>query len=82
MERLPLRTDVERWRFLLMKWTERFEIRPGALERKIRADYLDNVVRGRDLLDRVCWNLAQVFFARLLRRAVPNLLGVATLSKQ
>ena len=53
MERLPLRADVERWRFLLMKWTERLEIRPGALEREIRSDHLDDIVRGGDLLDRV-----------------------------
>jgi hypothetical protein len=35
-----------------MKWTERLEICPGAFERKIRADYIYDVVRGSNLLDR------------------------------
>src|SRR6266496_2152106 len=48
---LSLRTHMERWRFLLMKWAKRLEIRPRAFERKVRADYFDDVVRGCDLLD-------------------------------
>jgi hypothetical protein len=34
-----------------MKRTERLEICPSALERKIRADYIYDVVRGSNLLD-------------------------------
>lgn len=48
---LTLRADVKRRRFFLMKWTERFEIRAGALQREIRADDFDNVIGGCDLLD-------------------------------
>ena len=50
MERLPLRADVERWRFFLMKWAERFEICARALQRKIRTNYFDDIVRRGDLL--------------------------------
>src|SRR5437016_5296275 len=32
MKRLPLRTDCERWCFLLMEWTKRLERRAGTLE--------------------------------------------------
>ena len=49
---LPARADRERGRFLLMKWAERLEICAGAFERKIRADHVDDVIRGSDLLDR------------------------------
>ena len=48
---LPARADHERRRFLLMKWTKRFEICSGAFERKIRADYVYDIVRGSNLLD-------------------------------
>jgi hypothetical protein len=41
---------MERRRFLLMKWTERFEICAGAFQWEIRANHLDDVVRRRDLL--------------------------------
>ena len=51
MERLPARAHDERRRFLLMKWAERLEIRSRAFERKIGADYFDDVVCGGDLLD-------------------------------
>ena|SRR6266404_3827773 len=51
VERLPARTHRERRRFLLMKGAERLEVRSRALERKIRADHFDNVIRGSDLLD-------------------------------
>src|SRR5213076_2169918 len=51
MKCLPARAHHERWRFLLMKWAERLEIRSRAFEWKIRADYFDDVVRGGDLLD-------------------------------
>jgi len=50
MKCLALRIDVKRRRFLLMKWTERLEICAGPFQRKIRADHLDDVVGGRDLL--------------------------------
>jgi hypothetical protein len=50
---LALRTNVKRWCFLLMKRTERLEIRSGATEWKIRANHLYNVIGGGDLLD--CW---------------------------
>ena len=48
---LPLRTDGKRRRFFLMKRAERLEGRAGALERKIRADHFDDVIRRRDLFD-------------------------------
>src|SRR5581483_9157845 len=48
---LPLRIHMKRRRFFLMKWTERLETRSRALERKIRADDLDDVIGGGDLLD-------------------------------
>ena len=35
-----------------MKRTERSEIRSRALERKVRTDHVDNIVRGSNLLDR------------------------------
>jgi hypothetical protein len=38
MKRLPLRADMERRSFFLMKWAERLEIRAGTFERKIGAD--------------------------------------------
>ena len=69
VKRLPLRTDRERRRLLLMKRAERLEIRARALERKIRADHLHDVVRGGDLLD-VCVGIvpmAYSLFARLQR---------------
>src|ERR1700737_3394929 len=50
MKRLTLRTDVKRRRFFLVKRTERLEISAGPFQRKIRADHLDDVVGGRDLL--------------------------------
>ena len=50
---LPRRVDVERRRLLLMKRTERAKVRAGTLEGKIGADYLHDVVRGRDLLNDV-----------------------------
>jgi hypothetical protein len=34
-----------------MKGAERLEVRPSALEREIRADHFDDVVRGGDLFD-------------------------------
>src|SRR5436309_3240396 len=49
---LPARADRKRRRFLLMKWAQRLEIYPGAFERKIRADYFYDIVRGSNLLDR------------------------------
>ena len=48
---LALRTDGKRRRFFLMKRAERLEGRASALERKIRADHFDDVVRRCDLLD-------------------------------
>src|SRR5439155_1185478 len=56
MKRLPLRTDVERGRFLLVKRAERFEVRARAFEREIRPDHVDDIVRGGDLLDGLRWN--------------------------
>ena len=51
MKGLPARTDGEGWRFLLVKRTERLEVRARALERKIRADHLHDIVGRSDLLD-------------------------------
>jgi len=51
MKGLAARADHERRRFLLMKWAKRFEIYPGAFERKIRADHFNDIVRRSNLLD-------------------------------
>ncbi len=83
MKCLALRIDVKRRRFLLMKWTERLEICAGPFQRKIRADHLDDVVGGGDLLYGFYWNhVGCLFFARLLSEAMPNLLSAGALSKQ
>ena len=42
---------MEGRRFFLMKRAERFEIRAGTLQGKIRADYFNDIVGGGDLLD-------------------------------
>ena len=52
MKRLPARTHHERRRLFLMKGAERLEIGSRAFQRKIRTNYFDDIVRGRDLLDR------------------------------
>ena len=51
MKRLALRTDVERWRLLLVKRAECFEVRARAFQRKIGTDHLDHIIGGGDLLD-------------------------------
>jgi len=48
---LTLRTNCERWRFLLMEWAKRLEIGPCAFKREIGTDHFHNIVRGGDLLD-------------------------------
>ena len=65
-----------------MERAERLEIRAGPFQRKIRADHLDDVVTGRDLLYGFRWNHSTLFFARLLSEAMPNLLSAGALSKQ
>ena len=50
MKRLPLWINVKRRRFFLVEWTERLEISAGPFHREIRADHLDDVVGGCDLL--------------------------------
>ena len=82
MKRLPLWINVKRRRFFLVEWTERLEISAGPLHREIRADHLDDVVGGRDLLYGFRWNHLTLFFARLLSEAMPNLLSAEALSKQ
>ena len=83
MKCLTLRIDVKRRRFLLMKGTKRLKICAGPFQRKIRADHLDDVVGGGDLLYGFYWNhVGCLFFARLLSEAMPNLLSVGALSKQ
>ena len=83
MKCLTLRIDVKRRRFLLMKGTKRLEICAGPFQRKIRADHLDDVVGGGDLLYGFYWNhVGCLFFARLLSEAMPNLLSVGAVSKQ
>jgi hypothetical protein len=51
VKRLSLRADREGGRFFLMKGAERFEVRSGAFERKIRSDHFNDVIRRRDLFD-------------------------------
>ena len=51
VKRLALWTDMKRWRFFLMKGAECLEIRPGAFQRKVGANYFHDVVCGRDLLN-------------------------------
>ena len=83
MKRLPLWINVKRRRFFLVEWTERLEISAGPFHREIRADHLDDVVGGRDLLYGFRWNhLGCLFFARLRSEAMPNLLSAGALSKQ
>ena len=53
MKCLPLRTNVERRRFFLVKRTERSKIRTSSFQREIGADHLHNVIRGGNLFD--CW---------------------------
>src|SRR6266700_5242156 len=80
MKCLPARAHHERWRFLLMKWAERLEIRSRAFEWKIRADYFDDVVRGGDLLDclrRDRSHARMIILPRLNLKAMPNLRGAA-----
>ena len=62
VESLPLRTNVKRGRLFLVKGAKRLEIRTRAFQWKIGADHLDDVVRRGDLLDVLCWNLAQLIF--------------------
>ncbi len=81
MKCLALRIDVKRRRFFLMERTERLEIRAGPFQWKIRADHLDDVVTGGDLLYGFRWNHSSLFFARLLSEAMPNLLSAGALSK-
>ena len=59
---LPARTYRKGGRFLLVKWTERFEIGSGPFQREIRAYHLDNVVGSGDLLDVLCRNHAHIAF--------------------
>jgi hypothetical protein len=59
-----------------MKWTERLEICPGALERKIRADYIYDVVRGSNLLDHFRRDRSHarlIILSRLVFEAMSNL---------
>lgn len=51
VEGLPLRAHVKRRRFFLMKRAQGFEISARSLNRKIRADHLDDVIRRSDLFD-------------------------------
>ena len=60
MKRLPLRDDVKRRRFFLMKWAERPEVRTRAFEWKIRTDHLNDVVGGGNLLDGLRRNCSHV----------------------
>ena len=61
MKGLPLRADVKRRRFLLMKWAKRLEIRSRSLERKIGPDDLHDIVGCGDLLDGLGWD--HVFYS-------------------
>src|SRR5262249_9673121 len=51
MKGLALRTNGERRRLFLMKWTERLETCPRPLQRKISSNDFHDIVRGRDVLD-------------------------------
>src|SRR5438477_9476014 len=62
VESLPLRTNMKRRRLFLVKGAKRVEIRARAFQWKIGADHLDDVGRRGDLLDVLCWNLAQLIF--------------------
>jgi len=50
VKRLPLRVYVERRGLFLVKRTERLKVHTGAPEREIRANHVNDVVGGRDLL--------------------------------
>lgn len=58
VKRLPLRADMKGGGLFLMERAERFEISAGALERKIRANHLNDIIRCSDLFDCLCWNRA------------------------
>src|SRR6266404_809504 len=62
VESLPLWADVKGRRLFLKKRTKRLEIRARAFQWKIGTDHLNDVVRRGDLLDVLCWNLAQLIF--------------------
>src|SRR5436190_4356607 len=51
VKRLALRAHRERWGLFLMKGAERLKVGSGALERKIRSDHFNDVIRRRDLFD-------------------------------
>jgi len=58
VKRLPLRADMKGRGLFLMERTERLEISAGALERKIRTNHLNDIIRCGDLFDCLCWNRA------------------------
>jgi hypothetical protein len=51
MVALPLRIDGEGGGFFLVKRAIRLPRRPGALEREVAADDIDDVIGGGDLLE-------------------------------
>jgi hypothetical protein len=76
MKCLPTRADGERRRLLLMKRAERLEICASAFERKIRADYVYDVVRGSNLLDHFRRDRSHarlIILSRLAFEAMSNL---------
>jgi hypothetical protein len=58
LENLPRRIDIKRGRLLLLKRTQRLELRAAALERNISTDHIDNVHGLAHLLDDFRWNHA------------------------
>ena len=51
VENLPLRVDIKARRFFLVKRTERNPVRPGALQRNIRAHDVNDVAGGANLFE-------------------------------
>lgn len=83
VKRLPLRADMKRRCLLLVKRTERLEIRARSLERKIGADHLNDIIRRGDLFNDLCRNGAHYngFFTRSDEEAMSNLPSAARFPK-
>jgi hypothetical protein len=51
MKNLQVRVDIETGRLFFVKRAQRKKICPGALERDVRADHIDDVAGGADLIE-------------------------------
>src|SRR5437762_12581203 len=80
---LPLRTDMKRGRFFLMKWAERSEVGAGAFQRKVGTNHFYDVVRSRDLFDGFRRNHRGFYFSLVCSpKRCQNLLSAQALFKK